>query len=277
MNYSLKNLKKLREITEVGIKDCINALIVNKDDLQKSVEWLKEKSITSSEFSASNNGKKTNKFGLVTVKNRENKIVAFSLKCESDFVAANSTFTTLSENISNLLLQKFDDLFNLEDRIKKVEELVKSLINESSYSLKETVYIEKVSFFVKSQNDTFGSYIHHNKKIAAFVLLENGTTEVAREVSMQVVANNPTFISKEEIPHKLANDKLREIKEEIISSRSNVNNPEIIQKVVTGKFNKWISEVCLLEQKDFRNQNLKIEEIVNSSNSKVKKFFLISI
>ena len=276
MSYSLENLKKLREITEVGINDCMNALLANENDLEKSIQWLKEKSMVSSKSSNLGNTERINKFGLVKIKSLGNRIVSFCLKCESDFVSENQVFVNLSEKIIDSLLNKFDDFFNLESGIEKAEESVKDLITASSYSLKEKIYIEKINFFLKDQNDVFGSYTHHNKKMASFVVLENGNDELAREISMQIVVNNPLFISEQDIPRELFDNKIKEIREELVSQENFKGSAEIIEKIVKGKFNKWVSEVCLLEQRDFRNQSLKIKDVILPGTI-IKSFLLLNI
>jgi elongation factor Ts len=276
MSYNLENLKKLRELTGVGIRECIKALDSNENDLQRSIEWIKVRSLTSSKSSNIKDGDKANKFGLVKIKNIENKVVAFSLKCESDFVAINSNFVVLAEDLSDLFLERFNTLLNSDNLEKKAEEISKDLISEASYSLKEKIYIENIKFFLKDSNDTFGSYTHHNKKMAAFVVIENGDENFAREISMQIVANNPVFLSKDLIPVQLMNSKLEDINKEVSNEDEN-RTPEIIEKIINGRLNKWISEICFLEQGDFRNQTLKIKDILKSNNSKIKGFSLINI
>ncbi|WNE41342.1 MAG: Elongation factor Ts [Mycoplasmataceae bacterium] len=276
MSNKLENLKNLREITGVGIRDCIKALDANDNDLQKSIEWIRARSLTSSKSSNISDNDKSNKFGLAKIKNNGNKVVAFSLKCESDFVAMNSNFLNLAENISDLFLDKFDILLNSENLNKSSEEISKDLISQSSYSLKEKIYIENTNLFSKDDNDVFGSYTHHNKKIASFVILENGDDNFAREISMQIVANNPLFLSKDSIPSILINSKIEDINKEVYIENEG-RSPEIIEKIINGRINKWLSEICFLEQGDFRNPTLKIKDILDSKNSKIKHFSLIDI
>jgi elongation factor Ts len=275
MSYNLENIRKLREATGVGIKDCIKSLITNGNDIQKSIEWLKKRSVSSSKSSNMNNSDRLNKFGIVKIKNIENKIISFVLKCESDFVAVNDSFLNLAERISNYLLENFYNYYDLTSFEKQVENHVKDLISEFSYSLKEKIYIEKISFFLKRDDEIFGSYIHYNNRIASFVILEGGDEIFSREIAMQVVANNPKFLSKETISPSLLDDKISEFRRELLEE-NNGKESEIIKKIIIGKTDKWISENCFLEQKDFRNQ-IKIEEILNSRNSKIKNFYLINI
>lgn len=278
MTYSLENLKKLREITEVGIRECIRALDSNENDLEKAIEWLKIRSLSSSKSSNINENDKVNKFGVVKIKNIDNKIVSFSLKCESDFVAMNSIFTVLSERVSDLLLENFDLLLNSSDLNQIVEEKTKELISEASYTLKEKIYLEDVNFSLKEDSDFFGSYIHHNKKVGSFVVLRNGDEALAREISMQLVANNPKFLSREEVPSDLMNSKIEEIKNDFVnSSDSSKKGPEIVEKMINGRINKWLSEICFLEQGDFRDQSVKIKEMLSSKKSSIQQFSLINI
>lgn len=278
MTYNLENLKKLREITEVGIRECIKALDANENDLEKAIEWLKVRSLSSSKSSNINESDKINKFGVVKIKNIDNKIVSFSLKCESDFVAMNNIFITLSEKISDLLLENFNLLFNSSDLNQKVEEITKDSVNEASYTLKEKIYLESVNVSLKEDSDFFGSYIHHNKKIGSFVVLKGGDEVLSREISMQLVANNPKFLSREDIPNDLMNSKIEEIKNDFASdNESSKKSPEIVEKMINGRINKWLSEICFLEQGDFRDQSVKIKEMLSSKESKIQQFSLINI
>ena len=104
MNAILQKIKELRERTGIGINECVKALNANDNDLEKSMEWLKSRSLTFSKSSNSfNEENKVNKFGLVKVDYKNNMAIAFSLKCESDFVAASDLFIDLSSKLSSLV------------------------------------------------------------------------------------------------------------------------------------------------------------------------------
>lgn len=237
MSYNLENLKKLREITGVGIRDCIKALDASENDVQKSVEWLKERSISSSKSANLKSGDKSNKFGIAKIKKSGDKVVCFVLKCESDFVAINSNFVNLAEQVANSLLENFYH-FSIESAIEKqAEDHVKNLISEFSYSLKEKIYLEKIAFFLMSDNETFGSYTHHNNKVASFVVLEGGDEAFAREIAMQVAAYNPSFLSSKEIPSSVLSDKTKFFTREV-QDEDSTKDAEISARIVTGKVNK---------------------------------------
>ncbi len=188
-----------------------------------------------SKSSGSGSSKKSNRFGLVKISNTRNKIVAFSLKCESDFVAMNSVFTKLADDIAVSLTEKFASFANCSQ--EQIGEELRGLVNSASYSLNEKIYIEKVSFFSKEENEVFGQYIHHNAKVGAFVVVDKGSEKLARELSMQAVANSPTFLAVESIPDEIVAAKMEEIRQ-LVSDENAGRESTIIERIVNGKFGK---------------------------------------
>jgi elongation factor Ts len=149
----------------------------------------------------------------------------------------NNIFISLAEKIGDLLLEKFNLLFNNINLVNSVEELTRELISEASYTLKEKIYLEDIKILSINDFDFFGYYIHHNGKLASFVILEGGDEGLAREISMQIVANDPKFLSKKHVSDEIINSKIDEISKDLANEASG-KSPEIIEKMINGRINK---------------------------------------
>ena len=243
-----KSVKELREMTGAGMMDCKKALVQTEGDIEKAVEYLREKGLAAAAKKA---GRVAAEGIVKTFVSADKKTAGMvEVNCETDFVAANEEFVSFADkvaemvantsaaNVEELLAEKFDGEAT-------VQEALTALIAK----LGENMTLRRFAKF-NIEKGAVASYIHGGGRIGVMVEVACDTEseileEVAREVCMQVAAANPLFLSKEEVD----SESLEKEKEIYRVQALNEGKPEnIVEKMVMGRIQKYYKEVCLLDQ-----------------------------
>lgn len=243
-----KSVKELREMTGAGMMDCKKALVQTEGDIEKAVEYLREKGLAAAAKKA---GRVAAEGIVKTFVSADKKTAGMvEVNCETDFVAANEEFVSFADkvaemvantsaaNVEELLAEKFDGEAT-------VQEALTALIAK----LGENMTLRRFAKF-NIEKGAVASYIHGGGRIGVMVEVACDTEseileEVAREVCMQVAAANPLFLSKEEVD----SESLEKEKEIYRVQALNEGKPEnIVEKMVEGRIKKYYKEVCLLDQ-----------------------------
>lgn len=243
-----KSVKELREMTGAGMMDCKKALVQTEGDIEKAVEYLREKGLAAAAKKA---GRVAAEGIVKTFVSADKKTAGMvEVNCETDFVAANEEFVSFADkvaemvantsaaNVEELLSEKFDGEAT-------VQETLTALIAK----LGENMTVRRFAKF-NIEKGAVASYIHGGGRIGVMVEVACDTEseileEVAREVCMQVAAANPLFLSKEEVD----SESLEKEKEIYRVQALNEGKPEnIVEKMVNGRIQKYYKEVCLLDQ-----------------------------
>ena len=275
---TLDKVKKLRELTGVGFKDCKNAIDENDGDIEKSIEFLRKKGIAK----ANKKMERVAADGLICISEKNNRISIVEINCETDFVAKNEVFIKFVEEISNLALLNFgkmeDILISKMKNKKNVKDNLVSLISKIG---------EKITFrrsdFIGSEKFINFSYTHSSlkKNLGKIgVLLSIETTkkkdellQFGKQLAMQVAASSPLAIDKQDLDQ----DILKKEKEIITEELQNTGKDnKIVDKIAAGKLNKFIADNTLLNQEWIIDSKKKVKDILNevAGNDKieVKKF-----
>ena len=259
----LDNIKKLREITGVGFKDCKIALDETKGDIDKSIEFLRKKGIAK----ASKKMSRTASEGLVLVKEENGEISIIEINSETDFVAKNKDFISFCKELSeiNFLVRgKLETLKNskMKNGVTVNENLV-SLIAK----IGEKITIRRANFFDNKQGLNF-YYVHSalEKNIGKIIsvvkidgLTKNKNDDIGMKISMHIAASNPLAIDKEGIKKDILDKELEIIKAEIINSGK---PPEMAEKISKGKISKFINDNTLLNQIWIMDSKKKVSDIL---------------
>ncbi len=267
----LENIKKLREITGVGFKDCKNALEESSGDIEKSVEFLRKKGIAK----ATKKMSRTASEGLVLVRESSSALTLIEINSETDFVAKNKNFIDFCKELSEINLKVNGDLNKLKKtQMKNNIDVDNNLISLIS-KIGEKITIRRSYFFNKNKGKVF-FYVHSalddgiGKIIAAIQLnqAENSEEEnIGKKIAMHVAASSPIAITKEDIKQDVINKELDIIKAELVNSGK---NKEIIDKISQGKINKFISENTLMDQLWIMDPDKKVKEVLKSINNNLK-------
>ena len=269
---TLENIKKLREITGVGFKDCKLAIDENKGDIDKSIEYLRKKGIAK----ASKKMSRVAADGLVLVYEKENKISTIEINSETDFVAKNKDFISFCKELSELNFQNKSNIEKLKlSKMKNQKTVDENLINLIS-KIGEKITIRRAKFF-----DTNGinfSYVHNsleNKigKVVSIVQLNKSNNknlkDLGTKLAMHIAAQSPIAIDEKGIKKEILDKELEIIKEELKSSGKQV---EMIEKISKGKIKKFISDNTLLDQLWIMDTKKKVSQIIKeySNESEIK-------
>ena len=279
---NIENVKKLREATGAGFKDCNLAIKESGGDINKAIEILRVKGISKASKKMSRDAKE----GVIATSSEGNKISVIELNCETDFVAKNEDFVTFAKEVSELNNRNNSDLGKLNKSNmlngKTVENNLVSLISKMG----EKITIGKAKTFDKSGTKNF-NYLHtvvkdNLSKLSVITSLEtsNNSDEIkafGKQLSMHIAASNPLALSSDLIDNDVIKKEQELVKEEL----KNSGKPEeIAQKISLGKMNKFKEENALLTQAWVMEPKKKVQDIVKELNIpdlKINDFFRIKI
>lgn len=254
------DVKELRERTGAGMLDCKKALEEVSGDMEKAVDWLREKGISK----AAKKESRVAAEGLTDGVSEENVAVITEVNCETDFVAQNEDFKKLVESIRLTLLH--NEVSTMEEAnqltIEGGEETIEEAVVNFTAKIGEKISFRRFERVVKNDDQVFGIYSHMGGKITALVVLGGADREVARDVAMHVAAMNPTAIRRSEVPSELVERESHVIKEQVMAEGKPA---EIAEKMVTGRLNKFYKEICLEEQAFIKDSNMSVLDYVKSN------------
>lgn len=268
--FSASDIKDLREKTGAGMLDCKKALQEANGDLEKAVDWLREKGISKA-------AKKESRIaaeGLCEVAENGNVAAIVEVNCETDFVAKNEEFKNFLDLLTKAILEQ-EVTTNEEVLALTVdnETIQEKLVNLTA-KIGEKISFRRFARLVKQDNEVFGHYLHMGGRIGTLVVLEGTNEEVAKDVAMHVAAMNPTCITREEVPADLLERESNVIKEQVMNEGKPV---EIAEKMVTGRLNKFYKEICLVEQPFVKEPDMTVEAYVKKNDCKVVKMIRFAV
>ena len=269
----LDNIKKLREITGVGFKDCKVALDENKGDIEKSIEFLRKKGIAK----ASKKMDRTAADGLVLAYERNGEISIIEINSETDFVAKNENFISFCKELSKINFSVKGDLNQLKNSKMNDGGFVNDNLVSLIAKIGEKITIRRCDFFDNKKGLNF-FYVHSASeknigKIISIVSLDGITKskneELGNKLAMHIAASNPLAINSDEIDKDIVNKELEIIKAEIINSGK---PSDMVEKIAKGKITKFLNDNSLLNQIWIMDPKKKVSEILkeNSSTKQIK-------
>ena len=258
----LDNIKKLREMTGVGFKDCKIALDETKGDIDKSIEFLRKKGIAK----ASKKMSRTASEGLVLVNEIDGKVSIIEINSETDFVAKNNDFISFCKEISEINLKESGNLDNINKSIMHNNVDVKNNLIDLIAKMGEKITLRRSKFFDKSEGKNYfyvhGSVEKNIGKIISIVKLKNindKNKDLGTKLAMHITAASPLSIDKNDLDKSLIDKELEIIKAEIVNSGK---KPEIAEKIAKGKLNKFISDSTLMNQDWIMDPKIKVSDIL---------------
>ena len=269
----LDNIKKLREMTGVGFKDCKLALDESKGSIEKSIEFLRKKGIAK----ASKKMSRTASEGLALVKKEKGKISLIEVNSETDFVAKNQDFINFCKELSEINFNSKGDLDKINTSKMKNGILVKDNLVNLIAKIGEKITIRRANFFDVNVGKNF-SYVHSAiekgiGKIISIVKIEgiiDGENEdIGTKIAMHIAASNPLAIDADGIDKSVVNKELEIIKAEITNSGKPA---DMAEKIAKGKLSKFLNDNSLLNQPWIMDPKKKVSDILkdNSSNTQLK-------
>ena len=280
---TLDKVKRLRELTGVGFKDCKNAIDETNGDIEKSIEFLRKKGIAK----ANKKMERVAADGLISICEEKNKFSIIEVNSETDFVAKNNEFIKFVEEISKLALLnsgKMNDILvaKMENK-KNVKDNLVSVISKigEKISLRRSDCVESDKFMnfsymhsaVKKNLGKIGVLLSLETTIKKEKLLDFG-----KQLAMHIAASSPLTIDKDTLDQNLLKKEKEIITEELKNSGK---DNKIIDKIVLGKLNKFIADNTLLNQEWIMEPKKKVKDIIKEVAGKdhliVKKFIRFKV
>lgn len=267
MAITAQMVKELREKTGAGMMDCKKALTESEGDMEKAIKFLREKGIAKA-------AKKADRIateGTTVIELNGSDAVIIEVNSETDFVAKNEGFQSLTQQLaSHILKNKPDSIEEVLQQKFENGETVQEYINSSIAKIGEKITLRRFEIVAKTDSDAFGAYLHMGGRIGVLTLLE-GTNdeEVAKDVAMHVAAVNPKYVSRDQV----SEEEVQREREVLTQQALNEGKPEkIVAKMVEGRLSKFFEEICLLDQSFIKNPDEKIRQVVESKGATVRKF-----
>ena len=265
-------VKELREITSAGMLDCQKALKETDGNMEKAIEFLREKGLATAAKKAGRIAAE----GIVKAYVTDDKKVGVLLEVnsETDFVAKNEEFQTFVSNVAKLIADENPADVEALKELKYENETVGSAFTALIAKIGENMNLRR---FVRIAGNVC-SYTHAGGRIGVLVEAEGALDtdekyEAARDVAMQIAAINPLYLTKEVVPAADVAKEKEIIIAQIKEDPKNANKPEqIIEKMVEGKINKFYETNCLLQQEFVKDSELKVEKYLASKGVKLTNF-----
>ena len=259
MAISAKLGKELREKTGAGMMDCKKALTETDGDIDKAVDFLREKGIAK----AAKKADRVAAEGTTYVASKGNEAVILELNSETDFVARNEGFQNLVKEMADHILEvKPADVDELNASKLANGQTVEEKMNEAISTIGEKLTLRRFTIKTKTDNDAFGEYLHMGGRIGVLTLVEGSTNaEAAKDVAMHIAALNPKFVSRDQV----SEEELEHEKEILKQQALNEGKPEnIVEKMVEGRMRKYLEEICAVDQAFVKNPDQTVAEFLKT-------------
>ncbi|MCD7861713.1 MAG: translation elongation factor Ts [Oscillospiraceae bacterium] len=262
MAFTAQDVKTLREMTNVGMMDCKKALVETDGDMDKAVEWLREKGLA----------KAAKKAGRIVAEGMayaavENGVGAVvEVNCETDFCAGSAPFVAFVKDIATAVIENnpadVDAL--LASKYPGSDLTVAEILPEKVMSIGENLQIRR---FARFAENTSVAYVHAGGKIGVLVNLavEGGidATEIGKDVAMQIAALNPRFWDKSQVTEDVLEEEKKIALALMEQDPKMAGKPAAVkEKIVVGKMNKFYEENCLLQQEFVKDGSMTVETYI---------------
>ena len=265
MAFTAADVKTLREMTNVGMMDCKKALTETDGDMDKAVEWLREKGLAKAAKKAGRIAAEG--MAYATVENGVGVVV--EVNCETDFCAKSPAFVDFVKDVATAVIEQNPaDIEALQNCKYPGRDLtIAEVLPEKVMSIGENLQLRR---FQRFATGTSVAYVHAGGKIGVLVNLEVeggiDATTIGKDVAMQIAALNPRFWDKSDVTE----DVIEEEKKVLVAQRDNdpkmASKPqEVKEKIAAGKLNKFYEENCLLQQAFVKDGAMSVEQYINSS------------
>ena len=254
MAFTAADVKKLREMTNVGMMDCKKALSETDGDMDKAVEWLREKGLAKAAKKAGRIAAEGMAYATVCEKCGVGAMV--EVNCETDFCAKSDLFVAFVKDIAKVIAEQdpadVDALMNC--KYVGSDLTVSETMPEKVMSIGENLQIRR---FVRFSENTSVGYVHAGGKIGVLVNLkvegDIDATAVGKDVAMQIAALNPRFWDKSQVTDEVLAEEKKIALALMDTDPKMASKPEAVkEKIVMGKMNKFYEENCLLQMEFVR-------------------------
>jgi len=264
----LESVKKLREATGVGFKDCKLAIDESNGNLEKAIEFLRKKGIAK----ASNKMNRTAAEGLCLLKEKDGDVSLIEINCETDFVAKNKVFISFCKEVSLINFENKSDLSKINKVNMKNNLPVETNLTDLIAKMGEKITIRRSIYFdnIDGKNSF---YIHGalEDKIGKIISIVKTSKEdeIGKKIAMHVSAMSPMALEEKNLSRNIIEKEIEIIKAELLNSGKPI---EMIDKISKGKINKFISDNTLINQIWIMDPKKKVSDILKVCDIKIIDF-----
>lgn len=258
-------VKELRERTGAGMMDVKKALVKADGDMDKATDILRESG-------AAKAAKKSGRIaaeGLAAFDVEGNNAVLVEINSETDFVSSNDKFVKFVDDVTKANLAAKPADLEAAMNVPLGEGTIASAETELTAVIGEKITLRRFTILTKKDNEVFGAYKHNNGAIIAVTILDGDNAEAAKNIAMHVAAINPEYLDKSQVPAEVLEHQTDVFTKE---TEKEGKPSKIIPKIVEGRMNKYLAEICLVDQPYVKDSDMTVAEYVKSVKSEVKNF-----
>lgn len=255
---SAKEVKELRDATNVGMMECKNALVEAGGDKDKAIRILRERGVA---IAAKKSVRAANQGLIAAAVTDDGKTgTLIEVNCETDFVARNDGFKEFVANLAQQALSVEND---------KLADTVSGDVTAKIAEIGENIVVRRNVRFESKQPGLVAAYIHLGSKVGVLIEMGCGKQEtasnpvfadLAKDVTLQIAAASPRFLKREEVPADVITGE-----REVYAKQVEGKPENIIEKIVDGKLNKFYAENCLTEQSFIKDDSESISGLVEKT------------
>ncbi|MFG6561390.1 MULTISPECIES: translation elongation factor Ts [unclassified Sulfitobacter] len=270
MAITASMVKELRDSTGAGMMDAKKALTENDGDMEAAVDWLRTKGLAK----AAKKSGRTAAEGLVAVKVEGGHGVAVEVNSETDFVGKNAEFQSMVSNIADAAL-KVDDV----EALKAAEidgKTVETILTDAIAKIGENMSLRRMQSI---EGETVVSYVHNAAapgmgKIGVLVAMNGGNEELGKQIAMHIAAVNPASLSEADLDPAVV-EKEKQVQMDI--ARESGKPEAVIEKMITGRMQKYMSEVTLVNQSFVVNPDLTVGKAAEEAGATITGFVRLEV
>jgi elongation factor Ts len=266
----IESVKKLREITGVGFKDCKAAIDETGGDIEKSIELLRKKGIAK----ASNKMNRTAAEGLCLLEEKNGEVSIIEINSETDFVAKNKDFISFCKEVSDINFKVKADIEKINITLMKNNLPVETNLTDLIAKIGEKITIRRAVFFDNKNGDN-SFYIHGaveqniGKIIALIKTSKKDDNDIGKKVAMHISAMSPLALEEKKLDKAIIEKEMEIIKAELLNSGKPA---DMVEKIAKGKINKFISDNTLINQVWIMDPKKKVSDILKENNIQIVDF-----
>ena len=264
MDIKASDVKRLRDMTGAGMMDCKKALSESNGDIDKAIDYLREKGISKA-------AKKADRIaaeGLANIYIEGNKAVVVEVNAETDFVAKNAEFVSMVDTIGKTLLNSSVKTVEEALQLNAGEGTINDLIVNETATIGEKLSLRRFEIVEKSDNEVFGSYLHMGGRIASLVVCTGSDESVAKDVAMQSAAMRPKYVTREDVKAEEVEHEKEVLTQQALEEGKKA---EFVDKIIAGRLDKFFEDICLVEQAFVKDGDLTVKAYLDKNNMNVTK------
>ncbi|MCT7791422.1 MAG: translation elongation factor Ts, partial [Lactobacillus iners] len=207
--------------------------------------------------------------GLAAFDVEGNNAVLVEINSETDFVSSNDKFVKFVDDVTKAILAAKPADLEAAMNVPLGEGTIASAETELTAVIGEKITLRRFTILTKKDNEVFGAYKHNNGAIIAVTILDGDNAEAAKNIAMHVAAINPEYLDKSQVPAEVLEHQTDVFTKE---TEKEGKPSKIIPKIVEGRMNKYLAEICLVDQPYVKDSDMTVAEYVKSVKSEVKNF-----